>query len=138
MADDDFSPRLTALPGAAKLEARGDTWWMVAPQLDVEAMAREMTALGFRLATMTGLPGADGETTIIYHYLRGEDSINVKTATRNGAMPSLAPTVRAASWIERELHDFFAVRFIGHPNLVPLLRPPELQAGFFRAPESEP
>jgi NADH:ubiquinone oxidoreductase subunit C len=37
-----------------------------------------------------------------------------------------------ASWIEREIHDFFAVEFIGHPNLIPLLRPPGLKDGFFR------
>ena len=138
MPDEDFIARLCELPGGAGLEARGDTWWMVAPRLDVEAMAREMTALGFRLATMTGLPGDGGETTIIYHYLRGKDSINFKTATRNGAIPSLAPTTRPAAWIERELHDFFAAEFVGHPNLVPLLRPPGLEAGFFRAPEDQP
>jgi NADH:ubiquinone oxidoreductase subunit C len=41
-----------------------------------------------------------------------------------------------ASWPEREIHDFFAVKFVGHPNLVPLLRPPGLKEGFFR--ESAP
>jgi NADH-quinone oxidoreductase subunit C len=39
---------------------------------------------------------------------------------------------RPASWAERELHDFFAVAFPGHPNLAPLLRPSQLTDGFFR------
>jgi NADH-quinone oxidoreductase subunit C len=103
--------------------------------LDVEAMARAMQALGCRLVTMTGLAREDGETTIIYHYARRHETINFKTSTRGGAIPSLAPMVRPASWIEREIHDFFAVVFIGHPNLAPLLRPPELKDGFFRDPD---
>ncbi len=126
--------RLTTIPGSAQIEERGDGLWISAPQLDVEAMAREMKALGCRLVTMTGLARDDGETTIIYHYARRHDAINFKTVTSGGAIPSLARMVRPASWIEREIHDFFAVDFVGHPNLVPLLRPPELKDGFFRDP----
>ena len=127
--------RLVALAGSAQVEERGDGLWISTPQLDVEAMAREMKALGWRLVTMTGLAGDQGEATIIYHYARHGETINFKTATRGGAIRSLAPTVRAASWSEREIHDFFAVDFVGHPNLVPLLRPPELKEGFFRDAE---
>ena len=127
--------KLSAVPGAAPVEERRDGLWILAPQLDVEAMAREMAAIGCRLVTMTGLAQKNGETTIIYHYVRGHEVINFKTVTRNGAIPSLAPMLRPASWIEREIHDFFAVNFVGHPNLVPLLRPASLKDGFFRDPE---
>jgi NADH-quinone oxidoreductase subunit C len=126
---------LTAIPGAEVVQERGDGVWISAPQLDVEAMARDMQTLGCRLVTMTGLARDDGETAIIYHYVRHHEAINIKTVTRNGAMQSLAPMLRPASWIEREIHDFFAVDFIGHPNLVPLLRPAALQEGFFRDPD---
>jgi hypothetical protein len=131
----DLIVRLLTIPGSAPVEERGDGLWMAAPQLDVEAMAREMEALGCRLITMTGLARDDGETTIIYHYARRHEAINFKTTTSGGAAKSLAPMIRPASWIEREIHDFFAVDFIGHPNLVPLMRPPELKDGFFRDPE---
>jgi NADH:ubiquinone oxidoreductase subunit C len=131
----DLIARLTAIPGSAQVEERCDGLWMLAPQLDVEAMAREMKALGCRLVTMTGLARDDGETTIIYHYARRHEAINFKTATSGGAIRSLAPMLRPASWIEREIHDFFAVDFVGHPNLIPLIRPPELKDGFFRDPD---
>jgi NADH:ubiquinone oxidoreductase subunit C len=131
----DLIARLAAIPGSAQVEERGDGLWIAAPQLDVEAMAREMKALGGRLITMTGLARNDGETTIIYHYARRHEAINFKTATSGGAIRSLAPIVRPASWNEREIHDFFAVDFIGHPNLIPLIRPPELKDGFFRDPD---
>ena len=130
----DFIARLTVIPGSAQVEERGDGLWISAPHLDVEAMAREMKTLGCRLATMTGLARDDGETTIIYHYTRGHDVINFKTATSGNAIRSIAPLARPAAWIEREIHDFFATDFIGHPNLIPLIRPPELKDGFFRAP----
>ena len=98
-------------------------------------MAREMKALGYRLITMTGRAREDGETTIIYHYAQRHQYVSFTTFTRGGAIPSVTPTLRMASWFEREIHDFFAVQFIGHPNLIPLLRPPELKDGFFRKPE---
>ena len=131
----DLVARLAAIPGSAQAEERGDGLWISAPQLDVEAMAREMKALDFRLVTMTGLAREHGETTIIYHYARRPQYVSFKTSTRGGAIPSLTPTLRMASWIEREIHDFFAVEFSGHPNLIPLLRPPGVQEGFFREPE---
>jgi len=136
--DADVRARLAAIPGVGQLEDRGDALWIAAPELDVEAMARAMTALDCRLATMTGLARDDGETTIIYHYLRRGLAVNFKTATRGGAIASLAPAVRPASWIEREIHDFFGVKFVGHPNLAPLLLPPGLKEGFFRSPEPDP
>ena len=131
----DLAARLAGIPGSAGAEEYGDSLWISAPQLDVEAMAREMKALGYRLITMTGLERDDGETTIIYHYARRNQYVSFRTSTRGGAIPSVTPILRMASWIEREIHDFYAVNFIGHPNLVPLLRPPGLKEGFFRKAE---
>jgi NADH-quinone oxidoreductase subunit C len=123
---------LAQIPGTTPVEARPDGLWLVAPDLDVRAMAEAMHAAGFRLSTMTGLAQPDGETTIIYHYIRAHQAINFKTRTRDNALASITPSVRTASWIEREIHDFFAVTFTGHPNLAPLMRPPQLKEGFFR------
>jgi len=123
---------LVALFPSASIENRRDGAWITAADLDVEAMAREMTRLGFRLSTMTGLAQPDGETTIVYHFVIAGHPVHIKTATHGATLPSITPIVRAASWIEREIHDFFGVRFADHPNLAPLLRPAELREGFFR------
>ena len=136
-ARDELAGRLAAIPGATEIAERRDGLWMSAPKLDVEAMAREMKTLGYRLGTMTGVAADDGETTIIYHYSRPPVAVNIKTRTRGGALPSVALIARPASWAERELHDFFAVPFPGHPNLAPLLRPAQLTNGFFRDAGSE-
>ena len=116
-AHEDLAARLAAIPGATEVAERRDGLWMSAPQLDVEAMAREMKALGYRLGTMTGVAGEDGETSVIYHYSRPPVAVNIKTRTRGGSLPSVALIARPASWAEREIHDFFAVTFSGHPNL---------------------
>jgi NADH-quinone oxidoreductase subunit C len=130
----DIEATLARIPGATPVEARPDGLWMVAPDLDVQAMAEAMSSAGFRLSTITGLAQPDGETTIIYHFIRLHQAVNVKTRTHDNTLPSIAPSVRPASWAERELRDLFAVTFTGHPNLAPLIRPPQLKEGFFRAP----
>ena len=132
LAGADLSARLAAIPGSAAAEEHSDGLWIAAPQLDVEAMARDMKALGFRLITVTGRAREDGETTLIYHYAQRQQYVSFTTSTRGGKIASITPTLRMASWIEREIHDFFAVDFVGHPNLIPLLRPPGLKDGFFR------
>jgi NADH-quinone oxidoreductase subunit C len=131
----DLAARLAAIPGSAEAVEHADGLWVSAPELDVEAMAREMKALGYRLITMTAQAREDGETQIIYHYAQRSQYVSFTTCSRGGAIPSVTPTLRMASWIEREIHDFFAVEFIGHPNLIPLLRPPGLKDGFFREPQ---
>jgi len=66
----DLVAAFAAIPGVARTQEHGDGLWMAAPELDVEAMAREMKVLGYRLITVTGRARADGETTLIYHYHR--------------------------------------------------------------------
>ena len=101
-------PRLTrplaaiARPGRDPLDgsARATALWISrAPDLDVAAMAREMSRLGFRLCTMTGLAAADGETTVIYHFVRprGQGGALQDAHARRHAAVDRAD-VRPASW----------------------------------------
>jgi NADH-quinone oxidoreductase subunit C len=38
-------------------------------------------------------------------------------------IPTISSIFAGADWHERETHDFFGIKFIGHPNLTPLLLP---------------
>ena len=38
-------------------------------------------------------------------------------------LPTISTVFPGANWHERETHDFFGIRFLGHPNLKPLLLP---------------
>ncbi|MDH4332547.1 MAG: NADH-quinone oxidoreductase subunit C [Desulfobulbaceae bacterium] len=38
-------------------------------------------------------------------------------------VPTISQIYPGANWHERETHDFFGIKFVGHPYLVPLLLP---------------
>lgn len=125
---------IQALPNATALTRQKDGYWMNAPQLDVLEMARLMKKLEARFSTMTGamLPG--NETAVMYHYCLGEDIFNFKASTNGNHIASIASILPAADWIEREIQDLFNVTFDGHPHPERLLRPAQLEQGFFREP----
>ena len=133
----DCETVLGQIPGATSVEHRHDGLWMAAPGLDILAMAALMRQIEARLSAITGLPVQDGETAIIYHYCVGKFTINIRTTTRNGAIPSIASLSKVADWGEREINDLYGVVFAGHPNPCRLLRPPSLSPGFFRNAYSE-
>jgi len=140
--DVDLTARLNAIPGATPLQREHHQFWMHAPDLDVRAMAQTMLDLGARLSTMTGVAldlsaGSEetgAETAILYHYALGGAAITINVRTRQNTLASITPIVRAADWCEREIHDLYSVDFPGHPNLAPLIRPPEVPQGYFREP----
>jgi NADH-quinone oxidoreductase subunit C len=43
------------------------------------------------------------------------------------AIPSVVDLFPGAAWHERETHEMFGIDFPGHPNLAPLLLPPEFE-----------
>lgn len=132
-APKDLQERLHALPGVTQLSHHNGAWWASGPALDVAAMADLMHAMGIRMGTITAVPlGPQGETRVLYHWLATAQFVNFETVTREGALPSLANSVRAAAWAEREIHDLFGVTFVGHPNPAPLLKPDGLETGLLR------
>ena len=126
--------QLIQLPGAGQVQNHPDGLWMESPELNVLALAELMKTLEARLTTISAISLENGETEIIYHFAIGGQAINVKTCTKENAIPSMANVFKAAGWIERENHDLFSVDFTGHPNLKRLIRPPQLAEGFFRQP----
>jgi NADH:ubiquinone oxidoreductase subunit C len=124
--------RLQTLPGATALQPRPDGQWMDAPGLDVKALAVLMLYEEARLSTMTGIALDGGETEIIYHYAQGGQAWHFRVNTRQNSLPSITPVTAAAGWIEREIADQYAVTFAGHPDPRPLVRPHQLNPGYFR------
>ncbi len=130
----ELETRLLEVAKDAKFTRAPDGLWLTSFTLDITNMAAALHDLGARLSTVTGVAIDDGETELIYHFVVGTTALNLKVHTQKNSMDSITPLFPAANWIEREIHDLYAVEFPGHPNLERFNRPPELPVGFFREP----
>ncbi len=50
-------------------------------------------------------------------------TVRVRVPRSNPQLPTISAIYPGADWHERETHDFFGIKFLGHPNLIPLLLP---------------
>lgn len=99
----------------------------VAPNQVVDA-ARLLDRAGFAIDAVTGVDWlAQEEMEIVYDYFHPSQSLRVVVRTRvpraAPELPSISGVFPGANWHERETHDFFGIRFAGHPNLKPFLLP---------------
>ena len=128
----DLLKEISSLTGDSAPQNRIDGYWFDAKSVDPAKLAKIMVGYQVRLSTMTAVERADGEMDILYHFTNSQVSINIRTHTTHQALPSLGQYLPSANWIEREIHDLYAVTFVGHPDPRPLERPKEMPEGFFR------
>ncbi|MBD3223789.1 MAG: hypothetical protein GF313_03620 [Caldithrix sp.] len=81
--------------------------------------------LGCRLSTATAMEVYRG-LEVLYHFSHDDSGQYfcprvVMTNKDNPAMPSIAPLVKGAEWIEREMAEYWGITFEGHPRPEPLL-----------------
>ncbi|MBI4624181.1 MAG: NADH-quinone oxidoreductase subunit C [Verrucomicrobia bacterium] len=99
----------------------------VAPD-QVAAAAGILDASGFSLDTVTGVDWiAQDQMEVVYDYFHPTAPLRAVVRTRipraNPELPTILHVFPGANWHERETHDFFGIRFLGHPNLKPFLLP---------------
>ena len=83
---------------------------------------------GLALDTITGVDWmAQGQMEVVYDFFHLSKALRVVVRTRvprdNPEVPTIHNVFPGANWHERETHDFFGIRFLGHPNLTPFLLP---------------
>ena len=115
-----FQPTDFALKGC-HLEAS------VTPEQVVHA-AEQLDQVGFAIDTITGVDWlAVGQMEVVYDYFHPTRSLRVVVRTRiprdNPEVATISTVFPGANWHERETHDFFGIRFLGHPDLSPFLLP---------------
>ncbi len=66
------------------------------------------------------------EVVYDYNYTGGELCrvvVRCRLERANPEIPTISNVFAGADWHERETHDFFGIKFLGHPDLSPLLLP---------------
>ena len=94
----------------------------------VVAVAEQLDKEGLALDTITGVDWmAEGQMEVVYDYFHPAKALRVVVRTRiprdNPEIPTILKVFPGANWHERETHDFFGIRFLGHPDLTPFLLP---------------
>jgi NADH-quinone oxidoreductase subunit C len=98
------------------------------PRDHVVEAARMLDAEGFGIDAVTGVDWiAAGQMEIVYDFFHPTRAVRAVLRTRvpreRPEVPSIQAVFPGANWHERETHDFFGIRFLGHPDLTPLLLP---------------
>ncbi len=99
----------------------------VSPENVVEA-AKMLDKEGFSLDTITGVDWmVQGQMEVVYDYFHPEKTLRAVIRARvprdNPELPTISTVFPGANWHERETHDFFGIRFSGHPDMSPFLLP---------------
>jgi NADH-quinone oxidoreductase subunit C len=99
----------------------------VAPDQVVSA-AEMLDKEGFSLDTITGVDWlTEKQMEIVYDYFHATTGLRVVVRTRigreNPEIATISKVFPGANWHEREAHDFFGIKFLGHPDLTPFLLP---------------
>jgi NADH-quinone oxidoreductase subunit C len=89
-------------------------------------VAREMVGRRFYLETITAVDFLEYFELIYLFSTYHEELFRVMTRIRipkEATAFTLSAIYPEAIWLEREVYDFFGIRFLGHPNLKRILLP---------------
>ena len=123
---DDISHELGISP--AWREELGSCW-LAAPGLDPRALAHAMLARRARFVTITAIEQPNAELRLDYHWDLDGPLLTFTLATESHQIPSITELCPGADWVEREIHDYFAVDFLGR-DLEPLMLCADDKPGF--------
>lgn len=137
MTAEEVGAALVAAAGGGQASVSGGNHWARAT-IDVppEMWRRTVTAARDELACdffdwLSAVDELDQGYAVVAHVwsIARRHGVLVRTRVPRGApaLDSVVEVYPGAAWHERETHEMFGVDFRGHPNLVPLLLPPEFE-----------
>ncbi len=121
---DDFLKAMGSRIGRT-VDKKGRFYFEVAPGDLHEVVRYLFRTMGCRLSTATGMEMYRG-LEVLYHFSHDPTGQYfcprvVMSDKKNPQMPSIAPLVKGAEWIEREMAELLGITFEGHPRPIPLL-----------------
>ncbi len=91
--------------------------------------ARLMLEQGYHLEDVSALQAKEG-FLVSYFFERftqtGRIALRVLVPEDAPELPSISHVYAGADWHEREVNDFYGIRFTGHPNLIRLFLPSDM------------
>jgi len=106
----------------------------VAPQHLLDAARCLFSDMGARYAIASGMQ-VDGGFEVLHHFALDSEhvviSIRARTAAEEPELDSIAPLIKGAEFIEREMHDLLGINFRGHPDLKRLILPEDWPDGVY-------
>jgi NADH:ubiquinone oxidoreductase subunit C len=104
---------------------KGGVLWLVSDTLNVRVLATTMNARHARFVTITAFELPDGEgIRLEYHWDLDGQLLGFTFLVSDTPIESIFDLCEAADWIEREIHEYYAIDFQGR-DYEPLF----LQAG---------
>jgi NADH-quinone oxidoreductase subunit C len=115
-------------PQETDYKTRGYHLDVALPPEKVVAAAEILNREGFFIEAVTGVDWIDEQQLeVVYDFNHFDELCRVAVRSRldrnNPEIPTISHIYHGANWHERETHDFFGIKFSGHPNLEPLLLP---------------
>jgi len=102
--------------------------------VEVCTWLRDHPSARFRLLSDlsgTDYPDRPDRLCVDYHLYSFDHNVRlrlkVRVSVEDPHVPSVTGVWPTADWHEREVYDFFGVRFDGHPNLIRILMPEDWQ-----------
>jgi Ni,Fe-hydrogenase III component G len=97
--------------------------------------------LGARYAIASGMQTADG-FEVLHHFAFDSEhclvSLRVSTTSQEPEFDSIAPIIKGAEFIEREMHDLLGITFRGHPNPARLILSDDWPEGIYPLRRGKP
>ena len=129
-AEEPTTEAAKAPPGPKETDykAKGYHLDVELPPEKIPEAAEILTRENFFIESITGVDWIDEQQLeVVYDFNHFDELCRVVIRTRtdrnNPEIPTISHIYQGANWHERETHDFFGIKFIGHPDLSPLLLP---------------
>ena len=115
-------------PKETDYKAKGYHLDVELPPEKIPEAAEILTRENFFIESITGVDWIDEQQLeVVYDFNHFDELCRVvirsRTDRNNPEIPTISHIYQGANWHERETHDFFGIKFIGHPDLSPLLLP---------------